>query len=51
MRCVAVPLFNNENILIGAVGISGTKDRLTKEKLNKLGILLQDITTKYQVIC
>ncbi len=51
MRCVAVPLFNNENILIGAVGISGTKNRLNKEKLNKLGKLLQEITAKYQVVC
>ncbi|WP_419765252.1 MAG: IclR family transcriptional regulator [Arcobacter sp.] len=50
MRCVAVPLFNHQNILIGAVGISGTKDRLTLEKSHKAGEMLLDIVNKYSIV-
>lgn len=50
MRCVAVPLFNHQNILIGAVGISGTKDRLTLEKSHKSGEMLLDIVNKYSIV-
>jgi len=51
MSCVAVPLFNHENILIGAVGISGTKQRLSIEKLNSLGKEISKLVEKYKVIC
>ncbi|WP_428026838.1 IclR family transcriptional regulator [Arcobacter sp.] len=50
MRCVAVPLFNHQNILIGAVGISGTKDRLTLEKSHEFGEKLLDIVNKYSIV-
>lgn len=50
MRCVAVPLFNNQNILIGAVGISGTKDRLTLEKSHEFGEIILDIVSTYSVV-
>jgi len=50
MRCVAIPLFNHQNILIGAVGISGTKDRLTLEKSHELGKKLLDISNNYSIV-
>ncbi|WP_320034331.1 IclR family transcriptional regulator [Halarcobacter sp.] len=51
MRCVGVPIFNHENILVGAVGISGTKDRLSFEKLNQLGKDIIEIVDKYNIKC
>lgn len=51
MSCVAVPLFNHENILIGAVGISGTKERLSIEKLNSLGKDISKLVESYKVVC
>lgn len=50
MRCVAVPLFNHQNILIGAVGISGTKDRLTLENSHKFGKMLLEIVNNHSII-
>jgi DNA-binding IclR family transcriptional regulator len=50
MRCVAVPLFNHQNILIGAVGISGTKERLTLDKSHELGKLLLDIVNRHSIV-
>ena len=50
MRCVAIPLFNHQNILIGAVGISGTKDRLTLEKSHELGKKLLEISNNYSIV-
>jgi len=47
--CVGVPLFNHENILIGAVGISGVKDRLSFNKLNQLGKEIINIVDKYNI--
>ncbi len=51
MCCVAVPLFNQENILIGAVGISGSKQRLKTEKIDDFGIKLTNIVSSYKLIC
>jgi len=51
MSCVAVPLFNHENILIGAVGISGTKQRLSIEKLNLLGKEISRLVENYKIVC
>ncbi|AXH12549.1 IclR family transcriptional regulator [Halarcobacter bivalviorum] len=51
MCCVAVPLFNHENILIGAVGISGLKERLSLEKLNFLGKEISKLVSEQRVIC
>lgn len=51
MCCVAVPLFNQENILIGAVGISGSKDRLSLKQLNFLGSTLSKIVSEYELVC
>ena len=50
MCCVATPLFNHENILIGAVGISGSKDRLDLEKINKLGKKISNLVEKHNHI-
>ncbi|WP_419769467.1 MAG: IclR family transcriptional regulator [Candidatus Marinarcus sp.] len=50
MRCVAVPLFNHENILIASVGISGTKERLTLEKSKEFGKILSDIVNGYTIV-
>ncbi len=49
MRCVAVPLFNHKNILIAAVGISGTKERLTLEKCNEFGKLISEIVSNHTI--
>lgn len=51
MCCVAVPLFNQENILIGAVGISGSKKRLCVDKLKSLGNEISKIVEDYKLIC
>ncbi|RXJ69350.1 IclR family transcriptional regulator [Halarcobacter ebronensis] len=51
MQCVAVPLFNHQNILLGAVGISGTKDRLSLEKLKSLGKEILNIVEEYNIVC
>ncbi len=50
MCCVAVPLFNKQNILIGAVGISGTKDRLNLEKSKEFGKALLDIVNNHSIV-
>jgi len=51
LRCVAVPLFNKENILIGSVGISGSAARLTLEKLDEFGKKISDLTQKHIIAC
>jgi len=50
MSCVAVPLFNTENILIGAVGISGSSSRLNLEKLNLIGNVISNLTHSYKIV-
>ncbi len=50
MRCVAVPLFNKESILIGAVGISGLSERLTIDKLNNYGKKISDLVLKTSIV-
>lgn len=50
MCCVAVPLFNKENILIGAVGISGNSMRLKANKLSEIGEIISDIVSKYSIV-
>ncbi len=50
MRCVAVPLFNHENILIGSVGISGTKERLSLEKSHHFGKTISQIVSNYSIV-
>lgn len=51
LRCVAVPLFNRENILIAAVGISGSTARLTLEKLDEYGKKILELTQKHIITC
>jgi DNA-binding IclR family transcriptional regulator len=51
MRCVAVPLFNSENILVGAVGISGNISRLSLERVHELGSKISDIVAKNNIVC
>jgi IclR family transcriptional regulator, KDG regulon repressor len=50
MCCVGVPLFNHENILIGAVGISGNSSRLEKNKLIEIGKIISDLVFKQTII-
>ena len=50
LRCVAVPLFNKENILIGSVGISGSASRLTLEKLDEYGKKISGLVAKFVVV-
>jgi len=50
LRCVAVPLFNKQNILIGSVGISGSASRLTLEKLDIYGKKIIDIVSKCIIV-
>ena len=50
MSCVAVPLFNTENILIGAVGVSGSSSRLSLEKLNLMGNAISNLIHTYKVV-
>ena len=49
MCCVAVPLFKKENILIGAVGISGSSARLEKKNLLELGEYISNIVSKHTI--
>ena len=49
MCCIGVPLFNTDNILIGAVGISGSSIRLTPEKLDSMGTTISDLVHDYKV--
>ena len=51
LRCVAVPLFNKENILIGSVGVSGSTARLTLQKLDEFGKRISDLTQKHIIAC
>jgi len=50
LRCVAVPLFNKENILIGSVGISGSASRLSLQKLDEYGKKIADLVAKCIVV-
>ena len=50
MCCVGVPLFNNENILIGAVGISGNSTRLETQKLLEIGEEISTLVSKHKII-
>lgn len=47
MCCIAVPLFNKENILIGAVGISGNSARLEADKLFVIGEEISNLVSKH----
>jgi len=51
MCCVAVPLFNDENILLGSVGISGSKDRLKVHRLEEIGKQLSSLVDQYKLKC
>lgn len=50
MCCVAVPLFNQENILIGAVGISGNSTRLDTNRLQEIGETISNIVSKHKIV-
>lgn len=50
MSCVAVPIFNKDNILIAAVGISGNSSRLEEKNLIEIGELISNIVSKYTII-
>ena len=50
MCCVAVPLFNQEHILIGAVGISGSSSRLDTTKLSEIGESISDLVSKHKIV-
>ena len=46
LSSVGVPIFNDENELVGAIGISGLTARLPKEKLNSLGVAISKLGAK-----
>ncbi|MGB6328461.1 MAG: IclR family transcriptional regulator C-terminal domain-containing protein [Halarcobacter sp.] len=50
MCCVAVPLFNKENILIAAVGISGSSKRLDFNKILEIGNTISNLVPKYEIV-
>ena len=50
MCCVAVPLFNKENILIAAVGISGSSKRLNLDKILEIGNDISNLVSKYEIV-
>jgi DNA-binding IclR family transcriptional regulator len=50
MCCIAVPLFNKENILIGAVGISGNSTRLETDKLFEIGEKISNLVSKHTIV-
>jgi|GEM_PF-928937 len=50
MRCVAVPLFNHENILIAAVGISANKQRLSLVKSHQMAEKISQIVNNHTII-
>ena len=50
MCCVGVPIFNTDNILIGAVGISGSATRLDSNKLNSIGKKISNLVEIYKII-
>lgn len=50
MKCVAVPLFNKDNILIASVGISGSASRLKQDKMLELGEYLSNTVSKYSIL-
>lgn len=50
MCCIAVPLFNKENILIGAVGISGNSARLETDKLFVIGEEISNLVSKHTIV-
>lgn len=50
MCCAAVPLFNHENILIGAVGISGNSTRLDTNRLQEIGETISNIVSKHKIV-
>ena len=50
MCCVAVPLFNTDNILIGAVGISGSSSRLDSKKLDSIGNIISNLVETYKIV-
>ncbi|WP_121627219.1 IclR family transcriptional regulator [Poseidonibacter antarcticus] len=50
MCCVGVPLFNTDNILIGAVGISGSSTRLDSKKLDSIGKKISNLVETYKII-
>lgn len=50
MRCVAVPLFNKDNTLIAAVGISGSSSRLTYNKMLEFGEKISNLVSKHTIV-
>lgn len=50
MSCIGIPLFNKENILIAAVGISGSSKRISKNKISALAQRLSFLVSKYDIL-
>jgi len=50
MRCLAVPLFNKNNILIAAVGISGSSSRIKKVNIKKMAESIRKIVESHSII-
>lgn len=50
MRCIAAPLFNKDNILIGAVGISGSCERLSESVMLEFGEKISDLVSLQKIV-
>ena len=50
MCCIGVPLFNKDNILIAAVGISGTSARIKKQSIEETAQNIIGIVEKYSIL-
>lgn len=48
-KCIAAPVFNSKKEVIGAIGISGTIQRLTPDKIEKYAEIIKDIANKVSI--
>ncbi len=46
VKCVAAPIINSEGKVAGSIGVSGPSFRLTKNKIEKISLLIRNIASK-----
>ena len=46
MRCVAAPVFNSDNKVIAAIGISGPSTRISPERFSSIEEIVKDVARK-----
>jgi DNA-binding IclR family transcriptional regulator len=49
VRCVAAPVFNSKKQVIGAIGISGTTQHMTNEKMESHAKIVKEIADKMSI--